>query len=134
MTDIHDKILGDNYRLRSKYLATSHFYSPSEIQSFSKYNQIPNIAESLESRKIIFSVSDGEKKLYPSFQFQDDEPREIINDLLSKMPSGMSSWNVAFWFYSGNGYLDGKAPQESLESTTSLMHALDQLLKENIFG
>ena len=121
--DIDLEIERDNAELRATYLQTTDLYTPEDIQG-------PSTKWKREGR--IFAIHDGEKDLFPAFQFADGKPLPIIKKILEALPEDMSPWQTAFWFESGNGWLDGEVPQECLKNESDLIDAAEQLAQPMI--
>ena len=74
-----------------------------------------------------FAVRLGRRDLYPAFQFLDGKPRDVVRDVLAALPADMTAWQTAFWFASGNGWLDGDEPQQRLDDGERLVEAARRL-------
>ena len=74
-----------------------------------------------------FAVRLGRRDLYPAFQFEEGKPRTVVRDVLAALPSNMTAWQKAFWFASGNGWLDGDEPQQRLEDGDQVIAAARRL-------
>ena len=121
--DIDLEIERDNAELRATYLQTTELYTPEDIQG-------PSTKWKREGR--IFAIQDDGKDLFPAFQFADGQPLPIIKKILEALPEDMSPWQTAFWFESGNGWLDGEVPQECLKNESDLIDAAEQLAQPMI--
>jgi hypothetical protein len=62
-----------------------------------------------------------------AFQFADGRPRAAIRRVLRALPEGMTPWQVAFWFASGNGWLEGAAPQDRLDEVEAVTAAAERM-------
>jgi hypothetical protein len=71
----------------------------------------------------IFSVIHGGVEYFPAFQFQDGQPHETIARVLQILGSRKSEWQLAFWFTSPNGWLDGKKPANCLNEAEAVVTA-----------
>ena len=60
-------------------------------------------------------------------QFADGNPLPVIKEVLKRLPDGMTPWQIAFWFQSGNGWLDGRSPEEALGDEDAVLNAADRL-------
>ena len=121
--DIDLEIERDNAELRATYLRTTELYTPEDIQGLStKWKR--------EGR--VFAIQDGEKDLFPTFQFADGKPLPVIKKILEVLPDYLSPWQTAFWFESGNGWLGGKTPRECLKNESKVIDAAEQLAKPTI--
>ena len=50
-----------------------------------------------------------------------------MRDVLSALPEGMTAWQKALWFASGNGWLDGAEPQRRLNDGLRVVEAARRL-------
>ena len=123
--DIRAQLETDNVRLRSDYLRETRMLTGSEIRAESGLNP-KNGSESVSRWKRegrIFAVRHGGRDLYPAFQFADGQPRRVIKDILAQMPRWATPWQIALWFASGNGWLDGATPEERLDAPGEVVEA-----------
>ena len=74
-----------------------------------------------------FAVRLGRRGLFPAFQFEDGRPRTVVRHVLAALPVGMTPWQTAFWFASGNGWLDGDEPQQRLGDAHRVVEAARRL-------
>ena len=74
-----------------------------------------------------FAVRVGRRDLYPAFQFEDGVPRPVLQGVLAALPGTMTAWQTAFWFASGNGWLDGDEPQHRLSDAEQVVEAARRL-------
>ena len=120
----------DNALLRAEYLKRVATLTSSDIRT-SLGNDAPRNPSEPASRwkreKRIFAVPYGPTDLFPAFQFADGAPRPIIRQILEALPADMTPWQIAFWFASANGWLDGKAPQDSLGKSEDVLDAARRL-------
>ena len=121
--DVYVRIERKKAEMRATYLKTTELYTPEDIQG-------PSTKWKREGR--VFAVQDGEKDLFPAFQFADGQPLPIIKKILKALPDYLSPWQTAFWFESGNGWLDGEIPQECLKNESEVIDAAEQLSKPTI--
>jgi hypothetical protein len=82
----------------------------------------------LETRNAIFSIEQGEKRLYPDFQFDADfEPLPAMADILAQVPRGARSWPLLSWLNARNVLLAGSRPRAVLsEQRAAVCHAANQ--------
>ncbi len=124
------EIEADNAKLRSEYIKKIQAYTAVEIRSF-QVGTFPKNPSDPAARwkreRRIFAVPYSNGDLFPAFQFADGSPRVIIKKLLQRLPKEMSAWQVAFWFASGNGWLEGKSPQDCLDMTDDVLDTADRL-------
>ena len=71
----------------------------------------------------IFSVPWQGSELYPAFQFRDGQPKPVVAKILAALPKRFSPWQTAFWFTSGNGWLDGATPADCLDIEDAVVAA-----------
>jgi len=65
----------------------------------------------------IFSVSYEGATLYPAFQFDaEGRPRPVIAEAIRTLGSKSTDWELALWFTTNVGWLDGQRPVDLLES------------------
>lgn len=81
----------------------------------------------------VFMVEHERKAYFPAFQFDGGLPLPAIGAVLAVLPRYMSSWQVAFWFVSGNGWLEGAAPVDRLDDEAALVSAAHRE-GEAVFG
>ena len=101
--DVYVRIARKNAEMRATYLKTTELYTAEDIQG-------PSAKWKRAGR--VFAIQDGEKDLFPAFQFADGKPLPIIKKILEALPDYLSPWQTAFWFESGNGWLGGKNPHK----------------------
>ena len=121
--EIDLEIEQENEEMRATYLQTTELYTAKDIQG-------PSTKWKREGR--VFAVHDGEKDLFPAFQFADGKPLPVIKKILEALPDYLSPWQTAFWFESGNGWLGGKTPRECLKNESKVIDAAEQLAKPTI--
>ena len=123
--DVHAVLELDNAKLRADYVEETRLLTGAEVRAASGLS--PKNASEPASRwkreGRIFAVRHGGRDLYPAFQFADGQPRSVIKSILAVMPSSATPWQIALWFASGNGWLDGAEPQECLDAAEQLVEA-----------
>ena len=127
--DVRAELEIDNARLRADYLQEERMFTAGEIRSGSGLNP-KNRSEPASRWKRegrIFALRHGGRDLYPAFQFTEGQPRRVIKDILAVMPVSATPWQIALWFASGNGWLDGATPEERLDATGEVVEAARQL-------
>lgn len=129
------KIELDNVKLRVNYLEEVPTCTAAEIHEF-QHGLRPSSPSEPASRwkreKRVFAVHDGHSLRYPLFQFASGSPRPAIRSVLRRLPAGMTHWQIAIWFRSGNGWLDGRSPEEALEDECDVLNAADRLAEPTI--
>ena len=119
----------DNARLRSEYLQETPLLTGAEVRAASGLHP-RNRSEPASRWKRegkLFALRLQGIDLYPAFQFADGVPRPVIKEILAAVPSDMTSWQMAMWFASGNGWLDGAEPQECLSDPNAVVDAAHKL-------
>jgi len=72
----------------------------------------------------IFVVQQNGYEHYPAFQFQSGgSPHPNIKKILAALPAHRTPWQVALWFVSPNGWLDGDTPAERLDDLPAVLTA-----------
>ena len=56
-----------------------------------------------------------------------------MKDVLKHLSKDMLSWQIAFWFHSGYGWLDRKSPKQGLADENAVLNAADRL-RESAIG
>jgi serine/threonine protein kinase len=92
------------------------------------------LMESWHERQQIFSVRYYGKDFYPAFQFDDaGQPYPLVERVLGilRKDSKITEWDIAIWFTSPTGALNGSAPKSMLntydeEAIALLMRAAEQ--------
>lgn len=119
----------DNARLRSRYLQETPLLTGAEVRAASGLNprnrSEPASRWKREGR--LFAVRRSGVDHYPAFQFADGAPRPVIKEILAVLPKEMTGWQIAMWFASGNGWLDGAEPQERLSDADAVVDAARRL-------
>ena len=120
----------DNAELRACYLREVPTYTAADIHKLMHGSQLSNPSEPAsrwKREKRVFAVPVGRAQLFPRFQFADGNPLPVIKEVLKRLPDGMTPWQTAFWFQSGNGWLDGRSPEEALGDEDTVLNAADHL-------
>ena len=113
-----------NAKLRVNYLSNTEFVTlRSSVQSTQASN---SILSKWEQEQLIFSVNYLGQVAYPAFQFADNRPKAVIEKILKELPTEMSSWQIAFWFESNNGWVGGERPKDCLDKVEQLVKAAQQ--------
>lgn len=119
----------DNARLRSRYLQETPLLTGAEVRAASGLNP-RNRSEPASRWKRegkLFAVRRSGVDHYPAFQFADGAPRPVVKEILAALPKNMTAWQIAMWFASGNGWLDGDEPQERLPDPDAVVEAARRL-------
>lgn len=128
-SDSEQALAFDNLAARREYLADTSTLTSEQIHRASglasRNTSEPASRWKKEGRT--FAVRLGQRDLYPAFQFLDGQPRDVVRDVLATLPTDMTPWQTAFWFASGNGWLDGDEPQRRLDDRERLVEAARRL-------
>ena len=127
--DVDIDLALDNFALRQEYLDETPLFTAKQIHGMSGVRSAnpSEPASRWKKEGKTFAVRIQRRDLYPAFQFQDGVPRPVIKEVLAALPAGMTSWQKAFWFASGNGWLDGDEPQQRLDDGEQVLEAARQL-------
>ena len=116
----------DNARLRAAYLREVPTRSAAEVREASGLS--PKNASEPASRwkreGRVFAVRHGSRDLFPAFQFADGYPRPVIKRILQEMPPTATDWQIAVWFASGSGWLEGAEPRHRLDAPDEVLEAV----------
>ena len=124
----------DNARLRSRYLQETPLLTGAEVRTASGLNP-RNKSEPASRWKRegkLFAVRRAGIDHYPAFQFVDGSPQPVIKAILAALPKDMTGWQIAMWFASGNGWLDGAEPQERLSEPGAVVDAARKMAEQAI--
>ena len=128
--DVDRELEQDNAELRAQYLHEVPTLTAAEIHELMHGSLLRNPSEPASRwrrEKRVFAVRAGRAQLYPRFQFVDGHPNPVVKEVLRRLPDDMSPWQIAFWFCSGNGWLDGRSPEEALGDEDGILTAADRL-------
>ena len=127
--DVDTDLALDNFALRQEYLDETPLLTAKQIHGMSGARSAnpSEPASRWKKEGKTFAVRIQRRDLYPAFQFQDGVPRPVTKEVLAALPPGMTSWQKAFWFASGNGWLDGDEPQQRLDDGEQVLEAARQL-------
>lgn len=128
--DVDRDLERDNAELRAQYLREVPTFTATDIHESMHGSRLSNPSEPAsrwKREKRVFAVRHGRAQLFPCFQFTDGHPLPVIKQVLMRLPADMTPWQTGFWFRSGNGWLDGKSPEEALDDEDSVLNAADRL-------
>lgn len=128
-TDFDREIERDNAKLRAQYLMETRTWTASDIHEYVHGRKLANPSEPASRWRRegkVFAVRSGRVRLFPRFQFADGRPRPVVGEILKRLPDDMTSWQIAFWFEGGNGWLDGRAPEDALDDRDNILMAADR--------
>lgn len=124
----------ENAEMRADYLARTKLLTAGQVRAQSGLNP-RNKSEPASRWKRegkVFAVRKGGVDLFPAFQFKDGEPRPVIRKILAEFDDQFTPWQIAFWFESGNGWLDGEEPQDCLSREDDVITAAKRLSEPTI--
>ena len=119
----------ENAEMRAEYLADNKLLTAQDVRD--QWGLNPRNKSEPASRwkreGKIFAVRNGAIDLYPAFQFVDGSPRPVIKEILVEISEDFTAWQVAFWFASGSGWLNGEEPQNCLDQVDDVLMAATRL-------
>src|SRR5712691_4895447 len=125
LSEAHIAIKMDNARERARFLTEVDCLTSRHVAENAGH-QAANASVTgsrWKQRRKIFSVPWKGNELYPAFQFRDGLPHPTIGKVLRELPKRMSPWQIAFWFTSGNGWLNGATPANRLDDEAAVVMA-----------
>lgn len=135
--EVDEEIDLDNAKLRAMYFSDTKPYTAADIRAMRAPGKMPKNKSEPASRwkreNRIFAIRRNGIDYFPRFQFADGAPLPVLKKVLNALPDDMTPWQIAFWFASGNGWLDGIAPQEALKNETGVLLAA-QRMRETTIG
>jgi hypothetical protein len=132
MSAVRSKIEVDNARVRARFAQEVACFTSAELADLAGHGARNRSATGSrwKAERKAFSVQLGGRELFPAFQFRDGKPDPAVAQVLDALPTGMSQWQVAFWFVSSNPWLDGGVPSENLAKVDSVVEAARRLGEE----
>ncbi len=128
--DVDRELELDNAELRAQYVREVPAYTAADIHELMHGTRLRNPSEPASRwrrEKKVFAVRAGRNQLFPRFQFADGRPRPVIREIMKRLPDGMTPWQTAFWFWSGNGWLGGRSPADALDDRDRVLEAASRL-------
>lgn len=115
----------DNAEAQARFISTIECHSADDLAQLAGHEASNRSATASrwKSQEAIFGVKRLGRDRYPAFQFQDGRPRKVIGKVLKALPRDMSPWQIAFWFSSPNGWLDGAKPMDCLVDEDAIIAA-----------
>lgn len=122
---VEESLAFDNLAARRRYLSENPTLTSGQIHRASGLgsHNTSEPASRWKNEGRTFAVRLGRRDLYPAFQFVDGKPHAVLRDVLAALPTDMTAWQKAFWFASGNGWLDGDEPQRRLNDGADVVEA-----------
>lgn len=112
LVDVRAQLEVDNAELRARFLQEVPSLTAAQVADLAGHRATNKSATATRWKTAgkVFSVVQGGRELFPTFQFADGQPRPVIHELLQILHNQLSAWELAFWFVSSNAWLDGSAP------------------------
>lgn len=106
----------DNVEFRERFVRDWECWDSSTVHARSgdASKNAAQTAARWKLRKKIFSVPYRSRQLFPAFQFREGRPMRVVHAVLEGLGDQLSPWQIAAWFVSENGWLDGVTPQSLL--------------------
>lgn len=125
LAQVNGRIDAMNAAARHRFMNNFLTYTAAEVarEAGSTARNRGQTASRWKAEGVIFSVPFQNLDRYPAFQFSHGQPLPVIADVLRHLPAAMSPWEIAFWFVSTNGWLDGEAPVKSLGDRERVVEA-----------
>ncbi len=102
-----------NALARTEFVETHDMWASDDIADLN-HSEAKNraaLAAKWRAEGRIFGVGYAGQLLHPVWQFQwDHKPKPIVAELLSVLTPHLKGWEVAMWFDTPNGWLDGEGP------------------------
>jgi len=116
------------YLAEVKLLTASQVHEQSGLGSRNKSEQ----ASRWKRDSKIFAVRKGVTYLYQAFQYENGQTRRIIGKILADINDKFTPWQIAFWFESGNGWLNGEEPQNCLDRVEDMIMAAKRFAEPTV--
>lgn len=134
-SDLEADLEIDNALLRKEYLDKHRILTSGQIREASglKTRNPSEPASRWKRQGKIFGVPVGRSDRYPAFQFIDGRPRTEVTEILTALPRSMSPWQIAFWFATGNGWIENDAaPQDAFHDMAGILAAAADLADDDL--
>ncbi|MFU0505789.1 hypothetical protein [Pseudaminobacter sp. NGMCC 1.201702] len=121
-TDATQLLLDSNARARARFLEAWPCLTSKQVSEAAGHgskNQSMTTSRWKGSGKI-FSIRYNGAEWFPAFQFQDGQPHPTVARVLQHLSERKSGWQMAFWFTSPNGWLNGRKPAECLDDVEAI--------------
>ncbi|MBB5578042.1 MULTISPECIES: hypothetical protein [Rhizobium] len=121
-----ERLLYDsNAKARARFLENWPSFTSKELADIAGHGSKNKsmTASRWKTKGKVFSVKHGGSEYFPAFQFDDGQPIETIGQVLTRLGEKKSGWQLAFWFTSPNGWLDGKRPVDVLANGNAVTQA-----------
>ena len=81
---------------------------------------------------LLFTVVHQGRQLFPAFQLDEKgHPRPVVADVLTTLGTRSHGWELALWFTSANGLLDGRRPVDLIATNPA---AISEAARREAFG
>lgn len=124
----------DNAALRARYLESVPTYTAAELHAIAGSSAANRsaLASGWKADGRVFAVPHRGVDRFPAFQFADGRPRAVVASILEALPEGMTPWQIAFWFASGNGWLEDAAPADRMDDADAVLQAARRMREPTI--
>jgi hypothetical protein len=121
-------IAQDNAALRQQFLDAEPCLTSRDIheRAGARGKNVSQTANAWKRQGRIFAVPHRGRDLYPAFQFREGAPHPAIPKVLAALPADMTAWQTAFWFVTGNGWLNGAPPKDALDRVDDVVAAAER--------
>jgi hypothetical protein len=118
-------LAADNLDLRDRFVAETAPLTSAQVGARSGHRSSNPYATAARWKKAgdVFSVHHRGAEYFPGFQFRDGRPHPAVKPVLAALPPSLSPWQRAFWFVTGNGWLDGATPADRLDDAAAVIEA-----------
>jgi hypothetical protein len=141
----YERIHARELLARDQLIATYPTLTEAAVAALNRANGSPDVVRGWRDERRIFGVGYHGEIRHPAFQFENGVPKSVIAVVLKHldpldptaqcnpdMEPAYSSWAIAFWFASANGWLEGRAPAELIDIdpvavVTAASHARDKI-------
>lgn len=127
---IEQRLIDENARLRADFLRDIPTLTAQDVRRLvGGTGRNPSEPASRWKReRRVFAVAQNGVDLYPRFQFDAaGQPRSAVREVLASLPQSLGPWPTALWFVSGNGWLDGRTPADTLDEPKAVVLAAQRL-------
>jgi hypothetical protein len=124
-TDVERMLYDGNAQARVRFLDTWPCFTSKDLADAAGHGSKNKsmTASRWKAKGKVFSLKQGGVEYFPAFQFADGQPAETVGKVLDVLSEKKSGWQLAFWFTSPNGWLDGKRPVDVIHDAKSVVLA-----------
>jgi len=121
-----------NAKFRNEFMCEVGALTSQEVAELgqSQARNRASFAHRLKAENKVFAVEYQGEQRYPAFQFDPEsgKPKVVVKEILELLKDEWSGWQLALWFITPNGYLDGLTPFEMMDAAPETV--LNALRKE----